>query len=97
MKRFTQLFAVLLGVGALPGAEVPTVINVEVDYMVGGTHSHEPSQLVLDALVQMFACQGITLNLMVDDVIPHEDVIQCDDRSSGLDSKPLSCPLTRST
>lgn len=45
--------------------------------MVDATHSHQPSHAVIDALVQMFACQGITLNLFVDDAVPHVDVIRC--------------------
>lgn len=55
----------------------PTHINVEIDYMrAPNGHTHEPSQAVLDALVQMFACQGITLNLFVSDAVPHIDVVQ---------------------
>ena len=74
-----------LGIGlllaAVSGAQgtplPPTHINVEIDYMrAPNGHTHEPSQAVLDALVQMFACQGITLNLFVSDAVPHIDVVQ---------------------
>ncbi len=57
----------------------PTQINVEVDWMVAGTHNHLPTFQELDALIQMFACQGITLNLWIDDPIPEVPLIQCGD------------------
>jgi len=50
-------------------------INVEVDYMVAVDHSHELLQPEIDALVDMFACQGIVLNIEISDAIPHVDVI----------------------
>lgn len=52
----------------------PTTINVEIDYMVltgSGGHSHQPQQAEIDAVVQMFACHGITLNVVIDDPIGH--------------------------
>lgn len=50
---------------------------IEIDYMVGGTpnHSHQPSQAVIDAVVQMFACQGHTLTIVVDDQLTHVNVL----------------------
>lgn len=63
-------------------ARVPSVVNVEIDYMVDVTHSHQPPQVVLDALVQMYACHGIVLNLELDDAIPHTQVIGCNDPSN---------------
>jgi hypothetical protein len=53
----------------------PTQINVEIDYMVGGGHSHQPSQAEINAIIQMFACHGITLNAVIDDAVPHINVI----------------------
>lgn len=50
-------------------------INVEVDYMVAGDHSHELLQPEIDALVDMFACQGIVMNIEISDAIPHVDVV----------------------
>ncbi len=50
-------------------------INVEVDYMVAADHSHELLQPEIDALVDMFACQGIVLNVEISDAIPHVDVL----------------------
>jgi hypothetical protein len=58
-------------------------INVEVDYMADTNHSHELQPDEVNALVQMFACHGITLNVDVDDSIPHIDVMECDPPSSS--------------
>ncbi len=55
--------------------------KIEIDYMVGANHSHEPSDAVLDAVVQMFACQGHTLILnknTADDVLPHYSTLRRD-------------------
>ena len=48
---------------AINKKHVPTQINVEIDWMDNGSHSHQPSTSEIDAVVQMFACQGITLNV----------------------------------
>ncbi len=53
-----------------------STINVEIDYMVddgptGDGHSHRPTQAEMLAVVQMFACRGILLNVVIDDAIPH--------------------------
>ena len=50
-------------------------INVEVDYMIGADHSHELLQPEIDALVEMFACQGIVMNIEISDILPHVDVL----------------------
>jgi hypothetical protein len=55
----------------------PTTINVEIDYMQGAGHDHAPTQAEIDAVIQMFACQGITLNVLLSDAIPEVAVIQC--------------------
>ena len=76
MKHLLRATALLLGIAASPaGAQV---INVEVDYMVASDHSHMPSAAEISALVEMFACHGYTLNIIVDDALPHVDVMQCD-------------------
>ena len=54
---------------------MPTVINLEIDWMANAAHSHRPSQAEINAIVQMFACHGITLNAVIDDSIPHINVI----------------------
>jgi len=57
-------------------------MNIEIDYMVlrdasnNILHSHKPQPNEVAAVVQMFACQGITLNIIVDDEIPHVNVMQ---------------------
>ena len=50
-----------------------TVMNIEIDYMDStptGGHSHGPQPDEIAAVVQMFACHGITLNIVVDQAIP---------------------------
>ncbi len=84
-------FAAALFAAALTGAwlasptvvraQPPTQINVEIDWMADGTHSHQPSQAEIDAIVQMFACHGITLNAVIDDAVPHVNVMP--DSSGG--------------
>lgn len=51
--------------------------QIEIDYMgdPGDGHSHRPSQQVLDAVIQMFACQGHTLVIDLDDEIPHYNTL----------------------
>jgi hypothetical protein len=51
-------------------ARAVTTINVEIDYMADGTHSHQPSTAEMNAVVQMFACHGITLNYVIDQQVP---------------------------
>lgn len=77
-------------------AQGTTVLNVEIDYMVEtgpGAHSHRPSQDEIDAVIRMFACQGVTLNVVIDDALPHFDVLRRDplfgdlfEYSNGLDT-----------
>lgn len=51
--------------------------RIEIDYMGDDSdgHNHRPSQMVLDAVIQMFACQGHTLIIDLDDEIPHMDLL----------------------
>lgn len=78
MKRSLPIASALLAAGlwALCPAFAAT-FRVEIDYMGADTdgHDHQPSQLVLDAVVQMFACQGHTLMLDLDDEVPHTDFL----------------------
>ena len=46
--------------------------------MVDTDHTHRPNQAELDAVIQMFACQGWTLNIQVSDAIPHYDLLVAD-------------------
>lgn len=56
-------------------------INIEIDYMVlrdaqnHTLHTHRPQPEEIAAVVQMFACHDIIVNIDVDDSIPHQDVI----------------------
>lgn len=59
-------------------SQVPSVINVEIDWMEGGFpfHSHKPNQDEIDAVVRMFACQGITLNVVLSNNVGHVTVLK---------------------
>lgn len=88
MRTVAVLLALLASpVAAQPQTRTPgatsvrggSVINVEVDYMVeigAGAHSHEPSRAEMDAVERMFACQGVTLNIVIDDPIQHHDLLR---------------------
>ncbi len=51
---------------------------IEIDWMATGGHSHRPSQDVIDTVVRMFACQGHTLIIDLDEQIPHHNVLRRD-------------------
>jgi len=81
MKRFVFIMMML---AAVPAAA--ETFNIEIDYMVEtGTspHSHMPTQAEVDAIVQMFACQGHVLNIVVDDQITHYDLLRIDPDSEA--------------
>ncbi len=68
---------VALAVAALlSGVASAATFKIEIDYMVSAGHSHMPSQAVIDAVVQMFACQNHTLIIDVDDALPHYNVLR---------------------
>lgn len=50
-------------------------IYVEIDWMETGTHSHKPSQAVVDRIIDTFAREGFTIHIDVSNVIPHQDVL----------------------
>lgn len=54
--------------------------RIELDYMGADSdgHDHRPSQQVLDAVIQMFACQGHILFIDLDDEVPHYDELTGD-------------------
>ncbi len=72
--------AVVAVVGVLWGATfVPAgaaTFRIEIDWMANANHSHRPSQAVIDAVVQMFACRGHTLIIDLDEQIPHYNVLR---------------------
>ena len=74
MSARARVFAALLAAVAIGSRVVPagavTTINVEIDWMADATHSHKPSNAEIAAVVQMFACHGITLNAVVDNQVP---------------------------
>ncbi|MCH7879845.1 MAG: PKD domain-containing protein, partial [candidate division Zixibacteria bacterium] len=51
-------------------------INIEVDYMVAGGHSHILNPDEIAALQGMFACQGIILNIELSDALPEITVLE---------------------
>lgn len=88
MKQKLFLFLwLLLSLPAFQAlSQVPTHINVEIDWMeVPGAsgHSHKPQQAEIDAAVQMFACQGITLNVVLSNSVTHINVLQRDPANSN--------------
>ena len=52
-------------------------IRVELDYMEDQFHSHRPERSTIDAVVQMFACRGVTLIVDIDDAVPHVPTLKC--------------------
>jgi hypothetical protein len=74
--RTTILIFLILSLGTMTASA--DTFRIELDYMVdggAGGHSHQPSQAVIDAVVQMFACQGHTLIIDVSDAVPHDDLL----------------------
>ncbi len=65
-ERFSHLNIdkeLAIALQSAPSGAAVTAINVEVDYMVTGGHSHALQQAEIDAIVSMFACQGITMTI----------------------------------
>ena len=77
MKALINLTAALL-LASSASAQL-TTLRVEIDYMEDANHSHKPTQLEIDAVVQMFACKGINLIVVIDDAIPHTNITSCFD------------------
>ncbi len=81
MQRAVSIGLGLLMVLVLATSAMADTFRIEIDYMVddGATpHSHQPTAQEIQAVVQMFACQGHTLIIDVSDEIPHYDVLQMD-------------------
>lgn len=77
LSRGISVLATLVAVLAAGTAPAET-FRIEIDYMVGIDHSHEPSATVIAAVQQMFACHGHTLIIDVSDAIGHWDVLRRD-------------------
>jgi hypothetical protein len=58
-------------------------IYVEIDWLEMGTHSHRPSQAVIDRIVQTFAAAGYTIHIDVSNAIPHEAPLNITGTVSG--------------
>lgn len=72
--QLALLASILLLAGLVTTDARADVFNIEIDYMVDtgiGGHSHMPNEIEIEAVVQMFACQGHDLNIVVDDALPH--------------------------
>lgn len=105
-KRPSPLRAVCCAIASLlmaPMASAAT-FQIELDYMVEtgpGAHSHMPSAAEIATVVQMFACQGHTLIVQVDDALPHHDLLQLDPNNSnnffGYSGEPDSYGALKST
>ena len=57
-------------------AHAARVINVEVDWMQTAGHSHQLQSAEIAAVQQMFACHGVTINIVQDQAIPEVAVMQ---------------------
>jgi len=58
-------------------------IFVEIDWMEDATHSHRPSQAVIDTIVATFAAAGHEIQIDVSNAIPHQAVIDIVNSSPG--------------
>ncbi len=75
--RCIGLLLILMAISTARTTNADT-FRIEIDYMVGADHSHEPNATVIAAVQQMFACQGHTLIIDLSDAIPHHDVLRRD-------------------
>ncbi len=58
-------------------------IYVEIDWMEDGTHSHRPSQAVIDRIVRTFATAGYAIHIDVSNAIPHQSPLNITNNVSG--------------
>jgi hypothetical protein len=82
VRRVAIVLSMLCLIPALPTSAA--TFRIEIDYMVAADHSHMPSNTVIEAVQQMFACQGHTLIIEVDDALPHYDVLRRDPENCSL-------------
>jgi beta-lactam-binding protein with PASTA domain len=57
------------------GPSTKTPIFVEIDWMDGNGHSHQPSQQVLDEIKHTFALEGFDIHIDLSNAVPHADVL----------------------
>ena len=74
-----RAFLVLCAGTILPlAAHAQQTMNIEICYMVqrgAGGHSHQPTASEIASVVQMFACHGRTLNIVIGSSIPEVAVM----------------------
>lgn len=75
MRNMLRVSVAAMLAASNAAAALADTFRIELDYMVAAGHSHMPSQDVIDACVQTFACAGHTLIIDVDDAIPHYNVM----------------------
>jgi Peptidase M66 len=81
LDMFKQTIAFCVSLALAGGALAPAdTFRIEIDWMGNDTdgHDHMPDQLVLDAVIQMFACQGHTLIIDLSNEVPHMDLLTGD-------------------
>jgi hypothetical protein len=68
-----------------------TPIYVEIDWMENSTHTHKPSQAVIDRIVQTFAAAGYDIHIDLSNAIPHQDLldISTDDLATSADVQAI--------
>lgn len=76
MKGPACALALGLALAGAGPARAANVVNIEVDWMTAPAHDHKPQQSEIDAVVQMFACHGITLNVVLDQAIPEQSPLK---------------------
>ncbi len=75
--RITLLLMTFLAIFTWFGraqAQDSLLVNIEIDYMVKDGYAYIPTQFQVDQLVNVFACEGITLNIVLDDTIHYVHV-----------------------
>jgi hypothetical protein len=66
--------------------EAQRPIYVEIDWMEMGTHSHRPSQAVIDRIVRTFAAAGYAIHIDVSNAIPHQSPLEITGNVAGSDA-----------
>lgn len=66
------------GVAAWAASARAVTYNIEIDWMDFPGHSHRPQVAEIQAIQQMFACQGHTLNVDVSNAVPHYLALRSD-------------------
>jgi hypothetical protein len=73
--RVYGTLALFAALAVIPLSASADTFRIEIDYMVDTNHSHMPQPDEIAAVVQMFACEGHTLIIDVDDALTHNNVL----------------------